>query len=145
MSNQRRVNHTEERPARGQERRIEAPMRVPIDGLRNILDVHGIKPDMHPCWVNENQVDRFRAAGYTFVDYDGVTYGAYSVNQSNPLGARYAKNVGGGVYAYLMEIPQEIYDEDYRKQQAELDLKEAGIKIEARRQGLDHGDLILNK
>src|SRR6188768_1396408 len=100
-----KVKQVESRPARG-EIRAERPKRVPINGDRDILAVYGIKPDMHPCWVNFDMVQRFLNAGYTFVDYD-VTFGSYHVNQGNSVGARYARDVGQGVTAFLMEIPIE--------------------------------------
>lgn len=134
----RRIEHTENRPARG-ENRAERPQRVPINGNVDILAVKGIKPDMHACWVNEPLVPRFQQAGYTFVDYD-VSFGTYNVKQGNPLGARYARDVGQGVTAYLMEIPKEWWEEDQANAQAELDKAQDGM-LHGSGSMLDHGDV----
>ena len=137
-----RIKHVEERPARG-EARAERPQRTPIGGVgSDLLAVKGIRPGYHPCWVNSDKVPRYQAAGYSFVESD-VTFGSYHVNQGNPLGARYARDVGAGQTAYLMEIPQEWYDEDMAKQEEDRQAAEASIKSVARQQGLDHGDIQL--
>ena len=135
----RRIERTEARPERG-ETRAERPQRVPINGNVDILAVKGIKPDMHPCWVNEPLVPRYLQAGYTFVDYD-VSFGSYNVKQGNPLGARYARDVGAGQTAYLMEIPTKYYEEDQQAMQDELDRAQETMNESARSQGLDHGEI----
>lgn len=136
-----RIKHVEERPARG-ETRAERPQRVPINGDRDILAVKGIRPDYHGCWVNEPLVPRYLDAGYTFVDYD-VSFGSYHVHQGNPLGARYARDVGMGMVAYLMEIPLEYYNEDRLREEEQLKAAEAALERDARAKGLDHGTLKL--
>ncbi len=138
-----KVKQIEARPARG-ETRAERPKRVPINGDRDILAVHGIKPDMHPCWVNSYNVQRFLDGGYAFVDYD-VTFGSHHVNQGNSVGARYARDVGQGVVAYLMEIPKEFYDEDREREAQDLRESEGSIQGDARAMGLDHGDLRITR
>lgn len=138
-----RTKHVEERPARG-ETRAERPQRVPINGDIDILTVKGIRPDYHPCWVNERLVPRYLNAGYTFVDYD-VSFGQHHVNQGNPLGARYVRDVGMGVQAYLMEIPQEYFDEDRASEEKLRQDQEGSMLDKARAAGLDHGDLQLPK
>lgn len=135
----RRIERTEARPERG-ETRAERPQRVPINGNVDILAVKGIKPDMHECWVNEPLVPRYMQAGYTFVDYD-VSFGSYNVKQGNPLGARYARDVGAGMTAYLMEIPTHLWDADQKAAQDELDASQAAMIGQARASGLDHGDI----
>lgn len=137
-----RLEKTENRPTR-EDTRVEARVkRIPISGERNILGVTGIRPDYHACWVNDKNVPAFQDAGYTFVDND-VSFGAVHIEQGNPLGARYARNVGMGTTAYLMEIPQEYYDEDRENEAQQVDSMEASMKRDARASGLDHGDLEL--
>lgn len=136
MTNEK-VKHIEDRPARGQTR-AERPARTPINGIRDILAVKGIKPDMHPCWVNEGNVPRFLDAGYTFVDYD-VSFGSYHVNQGNVFGARYARNMGQGVIGYLMEIPLELFNEQRAEEEKQLLNAELSMNHDARSSGLDHG------
>lgn len=136
-----KVKHVEERPTRGVSR-AERVNRVPINGIRDVLAVRGIREGFHPCWVNEPLVPRYFEAGYTFVDYD-VTFGSQHVNQGNTIGARYARDVGKGMTAYLMEIPQEWYDADREEEQAQVDAIEGQIKPSSYRDGLDHGDFKL--
>jgi hypothetical protein len=138
----KRIEHVEDRPARGATR-AERPNRVPINGDVDILTVKGIRPGYHPCWVNEEKVPKYLGAGYTFVESDNVTFGSYHVNQGNPLGARYVRDVGMGKFSYLMEIPQEYYDEDRQAEQDSIDKAEEGMKQSARQSGLDHGDLYI--
>jgi hypothetical protein len=141
MKNER-IKHVEERPARG-ETRAERPQRVPIGGTgADVLAVKGIRPDYHPCWVNDYLVPKYLEAGYSFVTND-VTFGSYHVNQGNPLGARYARDVGAGRTAYLMECPLNQYEEDRKREEEDRQANEASIKTNAQRLGLDHGDLQL--
>ena len=141
MKNER-IKHVEDRPARG-ETRAERPQRVPIGGTgADILAVKGIRPDFHACWVNDYLVPRYIEAGYAFVSND-VTFGSYHVNQGNPLGARYARDVGAGRTAYLMEVPQEYYDEDRQREEDERRAIEISMRDEAYQKGLDHGTLQL--
>ena len=137
-----RMQKTENRPTREASRATNRPERVPINGIKNILGVSGIRPDYHACWVNETNVPRYLDAGYTFVEND-VSFGSYHVQQANPHGARYARNVGLGTIAYLMEIPKAYYEEDRAKEAEDIALTEASMKRDARNQGLDHGDLDL--
>jgi hypothetical protein len=138
------MKRTEARPTRG-ETRAERPQRVPINGERDIITARGIRPDYHPCWVNESNVPRYEAAGYTFVNYEGVTFGSYHIQQSNPLGARYCRNMGGGVLAYLMEIPLDLYNQDRMDEQKDLDDRMEAINKEAREQGLDQGKVTVTR
>lgn len=142
MKNEK-VKHVEARPTRG-ETRAERPQRVPINGDRSILEVKGIRPDYHPCWVNQENVPRYLDAGYSFVEND-VTFGSYHVQQGNPLGARYARDVGKGQVAYLMEIPMEYYEADRASEERQLLESERSMRDRARAIGLDHGDLKISK
>ena len=140
MANEK-VKHVEGRPARG-EPRAERVQRVPINGIRDVLAVRGIREGFHPCWVNEPLVPRYLEAGYTFVDYD-VSFGSQHVNQGNTIGARYSRDMGKGMVGHLMEIPQEYYDQDRETEQAEVDAIEGQIRPQSYRDGLDHGDFKL--
>ena len=135
-----RIIKTQNRPT-SQDTRAEArPKRIPINGGSDILTVVGIRPGYVACWVNEKNVNRYLDAGYTFVEND-VSFGTHHVNQANPHGARYARNVGREVIAYLMELPKEYWEQDREREAAEIDAVENSMKSEARGQGLDHGDL----
>lgn len=135
MANEK-VKHVEGRPVRG-EPRAERVNRVPINGIRDVLAVRGIREGFHPCWVNEPLVPRYLEAGYTFVDYE-VSFGAQHVNQGNSIGARYSRDMGKGTVGYLMEVPQEYYDEDRAREALELEHTEASLGRNPG-QGLDHG------
>lgn len=142
MANEK-VKHVEDRPARGTTR-ADRPERTPINGIRDILEVRGIRPGFHACWVNEQNVPKYLDAGYTYVDYE-VSFGSYHVNQGNSLGARYARDVGQGMVAFLMEQPQEWYDEDRAKEAADLSAQEAALSVDGVRSGLDHGSIQISR
>jgi hypothetical protein len=139
-----RLIKTLNRPTSQDTRASARPERVPISGIKNIIGVSGIRGGFHACWVNEPNVPAYQAAGYTFVEND-VSFGSHHVQQANPLGARYARNMGLGTIAYLMEIPQEYYDSDRDLEAKEVDDIEASMKREARSLGLDHGDIALSR
>lgn len=139
-----RVVKTENRPTREDTRAQARPQRVAINGGADILAVKGIRPGFSACWVNEKNVPRYLDAGYTFVDNE-VSFGTQHVNQANPHGARYARNVGNQVTAYLMELPKEYWEEDREKEASEIDAIESSMKRDARALGLDHGDLSIHR
>ncbi len=138
-----RLIKTTNRPTREDTRAEARPNRVPINGIKNLINVVGVRPGYHPCWVNEPNVEAYKAAGYTFVESD-VSFGTHHVQQANPLGARYARNMGSGTIAYLMEIPEEYYNQDRDREAAEIDAIEGSMKSDARASGLDHGDLSIS-
>ena len=135
-----RISKTENRPTREDTRAEARPNRVPINGIKDILNVSGIREGYHACWVNEKNVPQYIDAGYTFVDND-VSFGSLHPDQANPHGARYTRNVGGYQTAYLMEIPQEYFDADRAAEEEERIAQEATMFSDARQEGLDHGDL----
>lgn len=137
MANEK-VKHVEGRPARG-EPRAERAERVPINGIRDVLAVRGIRPGFHPCWVNEPLVPRYLEAGYTFVDYD-VSFGSTHVNQGSSIGSRYVRDMGKGTTGHLMEIPLEWYNEDRLQEQKEIDHTEGSLGRNPSL-GLDHGSI----
>ena len=100
---------TVERPSKVN--RSARPQRVPIHGYKSKLDVKGLKPGMHGCWVNDYNVDRYLAAGYDFVTYD-VQVGDRHVNTASQIGNKVSMAAGNGLTAYLMECPEEIYQEE---------------------------------
>jgi hypothetical protein len=64
-----------------------------------------------PRWFNdkEDRIQRALESDYEFVTYDGVRVGDKEEGEDD---RRIKKHVGRGVYAYLMAIPKEYYDED---------------------------------
>ncbi len=141
----KRILKTENRPTSRDTRAEARPSRIPINGISDILTVKGIRDGYHACWVNEKNVPQYLDAGYTFVDNPDVSFGTHHVNQANPLGAKYTRNVGMGTTAYLMEIPDEYFQEDREREEAQRQEQEATMYAEARAEGLDHGLLELTR
>jgi hypothetical protein len=105
----------------------DRPKRVPINGSRDIMNVRGIPPELHPCWVNDtdNNIERYQNAGYNFWTGE-VVVGDRKIDSDSQIGSGViSKNVGNGVTAFLMVVPVEIYNEDQKSLQSELAEKEA--------------------
>jgi len=89
--------------------------RIPITGPRNILNVPFTIPGKHLCWINDDERDSISLAlqqGYEFVK-SNVKIGETTVNRPTAGDTSViSKNVGLGMTAFLMAIPQEYYDED---------------------------------
>lgn len=107
--------------------RAERPQHTPIHGFRDKMEVKGIKPGFHACWVNDYNVDAYLAGSYDFVTYN-VTVGDKHINAAATEGGKISMPVGNGVIAYLMEIPQEWYEEDMAKLENETDEKERAMR-----------------
>ena len=103
----------------------DRPKRVPINGARDILTVKGIPEDLHPCWVNEDNVQRFVDAGYGFWNGKSIVGDNKVDSNSGLTSGVMSKNVGNGVTAYLMVIPKALYDEDQKSVQQDVSAKEA--------------------
>jgi len=122
--------------AKTREPRIEAEVkkerkRVPLHGRMN-LTIDNERPGWHRCWVAEDptrpgDVKRYQAAGYTFVEDPSMMVGDPTVNAATPFGSVVTRNGGLGVTLYLMEIPQEWYDEDRAAEEEERKAVEAQI------------------
>ncbi len=117
----------EERPKVDNRAGEARPTRTPIHGYRNIIGVKGIRPGYHACWVNEDNVERFLDGGYDYVNND-VKVGDRSVKIASQVGGRISKNMGGGVTAYLMECPEEIFKDENDRLNKEVDSTEEGMR-----------------
>jgi hypothetical protein len=102
------------------------PSRTPINGSRDKLTVQGQEAGWHYCWVNDDNVAKYEAAGYEFVTHD-VVVGEKSINTASQVGGKVSMAVGNQVTAYLMRVLQEYYDEDMQAVQDDLDEKEAAM------------------
>ena len=103
----------------------ERPKRVPINGLRDKLTVKGIPEDLHACWVNDYNVDRFKEAGYSFWNGSAVVGDNHVDGNSGLTSGVISKNVGNDVTAYVMVIPVEIYEQDKKELEQEVAAKES--------------------
>ena len=101
-------------------------IRIPIS-TRNILKAP-VRKGFHRRFFNDvdDRIARAEDAGYNFVKGD-VPTGDKSVGDGSKKGSCVTKSVGGGRVAYLMEIPQEYYDEDQKAKQDEIDETERGM------------------
>jgi hypothetical protein len=109
----------------------ERPKRVPI-GTRNVLTAPA-KAGYVRRWVNDrdDRIERFREAGYEVVDGD-VQVGDPRAGDPTKTGSPVMKSVGGGVKAYLMEIPKEWYDEDQKAKADRVNEMEKALDPKAR-------------
>lgn len=102
--------HAEDRPSKLN--RSERPVRTPINGARDILNVRGQEAGFHYCWVNEDNVGRYLEGGYEFVSHD-VIVGDKKI-EATAMGTHHTKAVGNGVTGYLMRCPEEFYEDELR-------------------------------
>lgn len=76
----------------------------------------------HRRWMNDSagRIAKMQAMGYEIVteNIDMNTSGTGDPSQESTIVRR---EVGGGMFAILMEIPQEWYDDEKRKEQDKID------------------------
>lgn len=79
-------------------------------------------------WMNDenNRLAQALDAGWDFVHKDGQERTGDSSGTQEGAGSdsRVSRPVGGGITGYLMEMPQELYDEDQRAKQRLVDASE---------------------
>jgi len=118
---------------------IKKRERNSITGTRTKLEVTGQEPGFHYAWINEDNVGTAEDAGYEFVTHD-VKVGNRHVNVSQLSGKHISRNVGAGVVAYLMRVPQEWFDSDMAEEQRiKVDAAEQRIYQENNSNGLSGG------
>lgn len=110
------------------------PKRVPINGGRDILTVKGIPDDLHACWVNDYNVERYQEAGYSFWTGKVIVGDNKVDNASSLTDSVVSKAVGNNVTAYVMVIPKELYDED-QKAMAQKIKEDEAILFRQQKQG----------
>lgn len=91
-------------------------------GGRDILAVQEL-PDtdkFHYHWINDvgDRLYQRYKEGYDFVEKGGLTAGDITVESARGTDSLLKKGVGGGVTAYLMKIPMELYEEYSAEQRA---------------------------
>jgi hypothetical protein len=108
-------------PAEQTDFKSQSPrQRVPFGSFEMKLELTP-RPGFRRHWFNDRpgRIERAELAGYTHVkDASGKPI-------TRPVGVR---DGGGALYSYAMEIPQELYDEDFLRAQARVDEIDASIK-----------------
>lgn len=107
-----------------------------ITGTRTKLALTGEEPGFHYAWINEDNVGTAEDATYEFVTH-AIKVGNRHIDVSQMQGAKVSRNVGGGVIAYLMRVPQELYDMDMAEEQrVKVDATERAIFVDINSNGL---------
>lgn len=117
------------------------PKRVPINGGRDILTVKGIPEDLHACWVNDYNVERYKAAGYEFWRGDAHVGDNKVDNATSLTDSVVSKAVGNGVTAFVMVIPKDLYDEDQKSMAQEIKEKESILFRQQKQDEGRYGDI----
>src|SRR6516164_5555831 len=98
------------------------PETIPVNylsGQIRRLEVHNQKPGFHYHWFNDDKggmnIANAIRSGWAFADRKDVQLNAAATPRNNDLGSRVRQVVGsdergGPLYAYLMLIPQELWD-----------------------------------
>lgn len=114
------------------------PERVPL-GRRNILTVKGLKDtdEYHYHFFNDvgDRLYNCQEAGYEFVEKTGLAVGDKTVEYARGTDSIVSKGVGRGVRAYLMRIPMELYQQDQKAKQLEIDAVEEQIRSSSKDKG----------
>jgi len=112
-----------ERPNANADSRAERPSeRVPVNGMRDKLTVHGKDPSFHYYWCKDNneegqEIFNFLRAGYVFVRADEVKIGQDAVYKTESVGSIIRQPAGFGEWLYLMKQPMDFYLEDQKAEQ----------------------------
>lgn len=128
---------TETKSVRKEADRPTRETRVPFGAARTKLDVPYHIPGYHLHWVNDTpgRIAQAEASGYEFVAHDEVRLSARALgNTGTALGSNVSRLVGkqedgiSPLYAYLMKIKQEWYDEDQKSMQSKVDATDQAIR-----------------
>jgi hypothetical protein len=123
------------------------PKRTPI-GDRDVLKVDK-RAGYHLRWVNDDQnrqrIQAFLDAGYGFVTEPVQIPADGESGRPTQMGERVSRSVGGGVQAYLMQIPIEFYREDQKKKAERVDRKEESIQTSANKVEGRYGDIVITR
>lgn len=119
------------------------PKRVPVyEANRNKITVTGLDNENFMYrWVNdtENRLQTFIEGGWVFVDKHGKEVGDGGVESSKVVGSALSKGMGGGITAFLMRIPKDLWKQDQdRKEKEDVAALEADMRRNAKNVG-DYG------
>lgn len=135
---------SQNRPTRNELKSKVRPDRIPVyEANRNKITVTGLDHENFQYrWVNdtEGRIDMFLNAQWEFVTKEGQKVGDGGVDSSARTSSAISKGMGGGVVAYLMRIPKDIWLMDQeRKEKEDIAALEADMKRKAA--GADYGKL----
>lgn len=110
--------------------------RIPFGVPQSRLTVANPDPSFVYRWVNDDgrgRIDRALAGGYEFAPSVGQKVGSGSADGNSDVGSKVSRIVGtqeggAGMRAYLMRIPRELYDQDQRAKQAQVDEVDKAIR-----------------
>ena len=124
------------------------PKRVSVyEANRNKITVTNLDHENFQYrWVNdvENRIAMFLEGGYTFVDKTGKEVGSGDVDSSKVPSSALSRGMGGGITAYLMRIPKELWLEDQqRKEREDIAALEAEMRRNAEKAS-DYGKLTIS-
>lgn len=110
--------------------------RSDMNGNRQKLAVTGEEPGFHYAWINDENVGDALDNDYEYVTH-AVKVGSNHIDVSQMQGAKISRNVGGGVIAYLMRIPEEWYQQNQLEDvDRPTDATEEAIHVELNSNGL---------
>lgn len=117
--------------------RVTRETRIPFGSPKMKLGVPYQIPGYHLHWINDSpgRVAQAESGGYEFVMHEEVRLSSRAAGlTASPLGTGVSRLVGkqdDGVtpmYAYLMKIRQEWYEEDQQAGQVRVDATDAAIR-----------------
>ena len=121
---------------RPQNRQMHAE-RVPVDGARDLMTVHGLNhDDFSYRWVEDSddkgsRIWKFKRGGWDLVTLDTedseLAVGQEAVYKSKEQGTLIRLHTGEGRYSYLMRIKKEWFEEDQAAKEESIKETENGI------------------
>lgn len=115
--------------------------RKPLSGFRLKLDAPS-REGYQRRWINDtgNRLREAQEGGWTFVNDETALTASHTDTADTRVSVIAGRHEAGGVmHAYLMEIPQEWYDEDQAAKEQELDEIDEALR-RGRVQGADPRD-----
>ena len=124
------------------------PKRVPVyEANRNKITVTNLDHENFMYrWVNdiESRIQMFKDGGWEFVDKNGKEVGNGGAESSNVVGSALSRGMGGGITAFLMRIPKNLWKQDQeRKEKEDIASLEAEMRRNAKN-AADYGKLSIN-
>ncbi len=109
--------------------------RVPVGIPRQKLSVSHEIPGYRLYWFNDvpGRISEAEAGGYTFVDEKEIALNDFVTLGNADLGTKVKRLVGknedgSALYAYLMKIELDLFEEDQKEIQARVDATDASIR-----------------